>query len=146
MKRGCFQRPESNIYAVPKLLTFFRVGSVDAWTARYGLANVAYRHSPKFKSSEFALATWLRLGEIEAEREECADFSESRFGHAIGKVRGLTREPIVEALQQTAKLCNEAGVALVVGAAIAEDGAQRRGLVANAQEGCHSTDRSTQVR
>ncbi|MCY3839569.1 MAG: ImmA/IrrE family metallo-endopeptidase [Gammaproteobacteria bacterium] len=114
MKRGCFQRPESNIDAVSKLLTFFRVGSVDAWTARYGLANVAYRHSPKFKSSEFALATWLRLGEIEAEREECADFSESRFGHAIGKVRGLTREPIVEALQQTAKLCNEAGVALVL--------------------------------
>ncbi|MCY4097843.1 MAG: XRE family transcriptional regulator, partial [Rhodospirillales bacterium] len=96
------------------MLTFFQVGSVDAWTARYGLANVAYRHSPKFKSSEFALATWLRLGEIEAEREECADFSESRFGHAIGKVRGLTREPIVEALQQTAKLCNEAGVALVL--------------------------------
>ena len=145
MKRGCFQRPESNIDAVSKLLTFFRVGSVDAWTARYGLANVAYRHSPKFKSSEFALATWLRFGEIEAEREECADFSESRFGHAIGKVHGLTREPIVEALQQTAELCNEAGVA-PVGAAIAEDGAQRRGSVANAQEGCHSTDRSTQVR
>ena len=112
VKRGCFQRPESDTDAVSKLLAFFRVGSVDAWTARYGLANVAYRHSPKFKSNEAALATWIRLGEIEAERQECAEYNESRFRHAIRTIRGLTREPVVEALQQTASLCNEAGVAL----------------------------------
>ena len=114
VKRGCFQRPESDIDAVSKLLAFFRVGSVDAWTARYGLANVAYRHSPKFTSDEAALATWLRLGEIEAEDQECAEYNESRFKHAIRAIRGLTREPIVEALQRTAGLCNEAGVALVL--------------------------------
>ena len=114
VKRGCFQRPESDIDAVSKLLAFFRVGSVDAWTARYGLANVAYRHSPKLKSNEAALATWLRLGEIEAERQECAEYNESRFKQAVRIIRGLTREPIVEASQQTERLCNEAGVALVL--------------------------------
>ena len=114
VKRGCFQRPESDIDAISKLLAFFRVGSVDAWTARYGLGNVAYRHSPKFKSNEAALATWLRLGEIEAEGQECAEYNESRFKHAVRTIRGLTREPIVEALQQTERLCNEAGVALVL--------------------------------
>ena len=114
VKRGCFQRPESDIDAVSNLLAFFRVGSVDAWTARYGLANVAYRHSSKFKSNEAALATWLRLGEIEAERQECAEYNEGRFRHAVRTIRGLTREPVVEALQQTARLCNEAGVALAL--------------------------------
>ena len=114
VKRGCFQRPKSDIDAVSKLLAFFRVGSVDAWTARYGLANVAYRHSPKFKSDETALATWLRLGEIEAEDQACAEYNESRFKHAVRTIRGLTREPIVEALQRTTGLCNEAGVALVL--------------------------------
>ena len=114
VKRGCFQRPESDIDAVSKLLAFFRVGSVDAWTARYGLANVAYRHSPKFKSDEAALATWLRLGEIEAERQECTEYNESRFRHAVRTIRSLTREPVVEALQQTARLCNEGGVALAL--------------------------------
>ena len=114
VKRGCFQRPKSDIDAVAKLLAFFRVGSVDAWTARYGLANVAYRHSPKFKSNEAALATWLRLGEIEAEGQECAEYNESRFRHAVRAIRELTREPIVEALQQTERLCNETGVALVL--------------------------------
>lgn len=43
-----------------KLLAFFGVGSIDAWTARYGRANVAYRHSPGFESDEAALATWRR--------------------------------------------------------------------------------------
>ena len=114
VKRGCFQRPKSNIDAVSKLLAFFRVGSVDAWTARYGLANVAYRHSPKIKSNEAALATWLRLGEIEAERQECAEYNESRFRHAVRTIRCLTQEPIIEALQQTARLCGEAGVALAL--------------------------------
>ncbi len=112
VKRGCFQRPVSDIDAVSKLLTFFQVGSVDAWTARYGLANVAYRHSPKFKSDEAAMATWLRLGEIEAGGQECVDFSESRFKQAARTIRGLTREPIAEALQQTERFCNESGVAL----------------------------------
>ena len=114
VKRGCFQRPESDIDAVSKLLAFFRVGSVDAWTARYGLANVAYRHSPKFRSDEAALATWLRLGEIDAESQECEEYNESRFKHAVRTIRGLTREPIVEAIQQTERLCNEGGVALVL--------------------------------
>ena len=114
VKRGCFQCPESDVDAVSKLLAFFRVGSVDAWIARYSLANVAYRHSPKFRSSEAALATWRRLGEIEAESQECAKYSESRFRYAVRTIRGLTREPINEALKQTTTLCNETGVALVL--------------------------------
>lgn len=114
VKQGCFERPESDADAVSKLLAFFRVGSIDAWTARYGRANVAYRHSPNFKSSEVALATWLRLGEIEAERQDCAEYNESRFKHAVRDIRSLTRESVEEALQRTAKLCNEAGVALAL--------------------------------
>ena len=112
--RGRFQRPVSDADTVSKLLAFFRVGSVDAWTARYGLANVAYRHSRSFKSSVAALATWLRPGEIEAEHQECADYDESRFRHAVRTIRSLTGEEIVEALEKTARLCNEAGVALAL--------------------------------
>ncbi len=114
VKRGCFCHPESDVDTVSKLLAFFRVGSVDAWTARYGHANVAYRHSRSFRSSEAALVTWLRLGEIEAEHQECAEYSEKRFRHAVRAVRGLTRGETVGALEQAARQCNEAGVALAL--------------------------------
>ncbi len=114
VKRRCFQHPESGVDAVSKLLAFFGVGSVDAWSERYGLANVAFRHSPSFESSEAAVATWLRLGEMEAERQECTEYNESRFKHAARNVRGLTTAPVGEALQQVARLCNGAGVALAL--------------------------------
>ena len=113
-KRGIFGRPESDTDAVAKLLAFFRVGSIDAWTARYGRASVAYRHSPRFKSDESALATWRRLGEIEAEAQDCAPYNESRFRQAAQHIRGLTREDVVDALQRATELCNRAGVALAL--------------------------------
>ena len=64
VKRGCFSRPDSDAERVSELLAFFCVASRDAWTTKYSYANIAYRHSPKFTSSEEAIATWLRLGEI----------------------------------------------------------------------------------
>ena len=114
VKRGAFERPESEADAVTKLLSFFGVGSIDAWTARHAIANVAYRHSPSFRSDEAALATWLRLGELEAERQDCADYREAGFRKAVQQVRGLTRGSVGEALQCAAELCNRAGVALAL--------------------------------
>ena len=114
VKRGCFGRPESDADAVSKLLAFFGVGAIEAWTMKYGLANVAYRHSPSFKSNEAALATWLRLGELDAESQECADYNESRFRHMVREIRGLTRLPIDKALAHAQRLCNQSGVALAL--------------------------------
>ena len=114
VKRGVFERPESKADAVTKLLSFFGVGSIDAWTARHAVANVAYRHSPSFRSDEAALATWLRLGELEAGRQDCAVYREAGFRKAVQQVRGLTRGPVIEALEGAAALCNRAGVALAL--------------------------------
>ena len=112
VKRRCFQKPGSDADAVSRLLAFFGVGSVEAWTAKYAFANVAYRHSPSFKSDEVALATWLRLGELEAERQECADYNETTFKRALREIRDLTLMPIGEALERARHLSNQAGVAL----------------------------------
>lgn len=114
IKFGAMERPTSKADGVNKLLTFFGVASVDAWHGRYGAANVAYRHSPSFQSSEEALATWLRLGEIAAEQQECAIFSETKFKRALKKVRQLTRADIKIALPESQSLCNQSGVALVL--------------------------------
>lgn len=113
-QRGAIGRPKTDAEAVSELLAFFRVGSVDAWNLKYGLANVAYRHSPSFRSDESALATWLRLGEIEAERQECADYSENRFKKALKEIRELTRAPIEQAVPRSRQLCNQSGVALAL--------------------------------
>ena len=112
VKQGVLGKPSSDSDAASNLLAFFGVGSVQVWYIRYEKMKVAYRHSPSFKSDPAALAAWLRLGEIEAEQQECIDYNAARFKRALREIRGLTRAPVVSALEKAQQLCNEAGVAL----------------------------------
>ncbi len=114
VKREVIRKPVSEVDAMSKLLTFFGIGSVKAWNMKYESANVVYRHSQSFKSDQATLATWLRLGELEAERQECAEFSEARFKHALREIRRLTRAPFEDALTNAQRLCNQSGVALTL--------------------------------
>lgn len=114
VRRGAFRKPESDVHAMSKMLSFFGVGSIKAWSMKYELANVVYRHSRRFKSDQAALATWLRLGELEAEGQECVDYNETSFKRSLQEIRRLTRSPIEDALRQARHLCNESGVALTL--------------------------------
>ena len=112
VKRGTLVKSSSPTEVVSNLLSFFGVASVAAWQVKYGSANIAYRHSPSFESSETALATWLRLGEIEAEETQCADYNETAFRQALGRVRRLTSMPTRETLAEAQRLCSNAGIVL----------------------------------
>ena len=114
VKRGAMEKSKSPDATASNLLSLFGVGSIDAWQAKYGAVNVAYRHSPSFNSDEFALATWLRLAEVKAAGQSVADYSESGFKQALQKVRELTCDPIDSSLPKTVSLINGAGVALTL--------------------------------
>ncbi len=113
-KRGAIRKPDSDADAMSGILSFFGVASVEAWNTRYSLANVAYRHSPSFRSDEVVLATWLRLGEIEAQQQVCAEYNDGRFRRALREIRNLTSEPFEKALAEAQQRCNQAGVALIL--------------------------------
>ena len=113
VNRGVVDKPSSGTDAVSKLLAFFGVASVDAWQVRFGQTNVAYRHSPSFDSDPSILAAWLRVGELVAAQEECAEYSKPEFVRALGHIRQLTLKPFDEALAEARSLCRSAGVALV---------------------------------
>ncbi len=110
--RGAISKPVSREDRVQKLLVFFGVASVEAWEARQRSAAYAYRHSPTFKSDPAVLATWLRLGELEAEEIDCAPYSEARFREALASIREHTRKSAESVLEEPRRLCKEAGVAL----------------------------------
>ena len=114
VKRGVMDKPPSSAAKVPGLLAFFGVGSRKAWDVKYGARSVNYRHSPSFDSDEYALATWRRLGELEAERQTCAGFHAARFKQSLREIRALTRKPFGEAILRAGELCNESGVALAL--------------------------------
>lgn len=114
VNRKMLDKPASDTEVLQKLLTFFGVGSIDAWHTKYEQMNVTYRHSPRFQSDKTALATWLRLGELEAEQQECADYNGTQFKKTLKQIRRLTRSRIEEAVAEAQQLCNQAGVALVL--------------------------------
>ena len=114
VRRGVMDKPPSAAAKVSGLLAFFGVGSVEAWAVKYGVKSVSYRHSPGFESDEYALATWRRLGELEAERQTCADFNAARFKRSLADIRTLTREPFQEAIRMAGERCNESGVVLAL--------------------------------
>ena len=114
VKRGNISKPNSSTDRVGTLLSFFGVASVEAWQARHEGARVAYRHSPSFKSDESALATWLRLGEIEAEQAEAADYNVAKFRQALTQIKELTASPSSAVLVDAQRLCLESGVVLAI--------------------------------
>ncbi len=113
-KRKAIEKPASPAGRVASVLAFFGVASVTSWEKKYASAQVAYRHSPSFKSNQYALAAWLRLGELEAEQIECASYKESRFRGALHRIRELTAVESIEVLADAEKLCAQSGVALTV--------------------------------
>lgn len=114
VKRGIIEKPRSNAERVKAILSFFGVASVEAWSARQTGMSVAYRHSPSFKSKDEALSTWLRLGELEADRVSCPDYDKARFRNSLLRIRELTATQSTEGLLEAQRLCREAGVVLAV--------------------------------
>ena len=115
--REVMSKPASKAEKVGAVLRFFGVGSIDAWEATYGeklLSNVAFRHSPSYGSDRFALATWLRLGEIEAEGIATQPYEKASFLKTLASIRRLTAAQSTESLETTQRLCSEAGVALAI--------------------------------
>ena len=113
VKRGDISGLSLQAESVARMLSFFDVWSVDAFDEKYGEASVAYRHSPSFKSNRPALATWLRLGEIEAEKTECPEYDREAFLDSLRDIRSLTASGEQGVFKQTRDLCLQAGVVLL---------------------------------
>lgn len=107
-------KPADKTDEARKLLAFFGVATVQAWQNRYGDVAVSYRQSPSFKSSPLAVKTWLRIGELWAENQECAEYNRGTFIKGLEAIRDLTTLEPEEFLPPMRALCNEAGVALVL--------------------------------
>lgn len=72
-------------------LKFFDVFSVDEWQAKYNclLSETAFRTSQSFDSTNESISCWLRQGEIEASKIECASWNRSGLTDLIPTIRSL---------------------------------------------------------
>lgn len=113
-KRGII--PDDGESLVERLLNFFGVGSKDACEGVFmsAISQTSFRESETFKSHPEATAVWLRIGEIEAEKINCATFDERKFRDALPEIRKLSRMTFEEFWPQLVDICASCGVAVVL--------------------------------
>lgn len=112
-KLGILDKSKSKLAQFRTLLNFFAVADAtalqDVW-----MQPTLYRLSPSFDANQAALATWLRLAELEAIDIETAKFDEARCRAALADMRSLSTLPGIEWLEPLRDLAASVGVALVV--------------------------------
>lgn len=98
---------------VETLLSFFGVASPDEWQTHYGGMQAQFRRTRESQSDVGAIASWLRLGEIQAEGLELPKYNRTNFEKALVQIRELTVLPPQNFGSEIRRLCSEAGVKLV---------------------------------
>ncbi|WP_394647882.1 ImmA/IrrE family metallo-endopeptidase [uncultured Sphingomonas sp.] len=101
---------------VRRRLTFFNVGTLKAWDARYGriCSDTLFRKSEAFRSNDAAILMWLRSGELGADLVDTRTWSAGNLEDRLGEIRKLSKVKRPELfLPKLKELCAEAGVAVV---------------------------------
>ncbi|MGA2220771.1 MAG: HigA family addiction module antitoxin [Verrucomicrobiia bacterium] len=112
-KLGWIPSGKSRAELVQVFLQHFGIASPEQWTTFCQQQQGSYRKSPAFKSAPGALSAWLRQGEVDAQKIECAPFDEAKFRSALIEVRKLTVKPPQVIGPEMKRLCAESGVAFV---------------------------------
>jgi addiction module HigA family antidote len=110
---GYVKAKRKGVDAVREVLSFFRVTSIESWQLFWSEAEISYHKSSVYDSKIGHLATWLQLGQIQAEKISFPPFSQSNFLHTLKQIRELTTATIEEIVDSTSELCRSAGVGVV---------------------------------
>ncbi len=101
---------------VRRRLTFFNVGTISAWQARYGRVcnETLFRTTQAFTSNDSAVLMWLRNGELEADLVDTQPWNRGNLQDRLRAIRALSKVRHPELfLPKLRTLCAEAGVAVV---------------------------------
>ena len=98
---------------VETLLQFFSVASPKEWAESYKNLQVSFRRARKVDSDIGAVTSWLRKGEIEAEKIVAPKYSKPKFEKVLNEIRELTVLSPSEFEPKLRALCSQAGVKLV---------------------------------
>jgi addiction module HigA family antidote len=113
-KYGWLELEEPHQSEVGALLNFLGVSSPDSWSSVWEASSVAYRQTRQFRTSEEAIAAWVRAAELIADQIEVKEFSENRLRSSLNELRQLTRKTPEKFIPEMQAICAAAGVAVAL--------------------------------
>lgn len=96
-----------------KLLSFFRVASPEEWSKIYEYEALAFKIDAQYIKDPKTISTWLRIGEIQADRIEIQEFDKKKLTRSIPAIQALMYENPEDWLNRLQSICASFGVALV---------------------------------
>lgn len=114
ISRGVIAETSDRVELLRNTLKFYGVASVEAWRDVWENPEVAARRSACFATALGPASAWIRLGELQTQRIECAPYEKQRFEKALQAIRKLTTLEPAELVKTMRQLCAEAGVALAL--------------------------------
>ncbi len=114
VQRNVIEKKKDKVLILREALKFFGVSSVSAWHALWAQPAVAARRSKCFETRPGPAATWIRLGETQAQQIVCRDYSKNRFYNALENIRGLTVKEPDDFIPEMISLCADSGVAIAL--------------------------------
>lgn len=112
IERGSIEEQSDRVKLLEAVLRLFGVANVDAWRKGWETHQFAFRKSPKIQGRVGAIATWLRLCEIQAREKECDPFDKQAFKAAVTEIRALTVEDPEVFVPAMIDGCAKCGVAV----------------------------------
>lgn len=113
-KLGFLPDSKDKIAVKEALLKFFRVASVSDWDTIYtAKATLSYKIDLRHSTEPKVIATWLRLGELDADKINVSGFDKKLLSESISRLQVLMCEHPQDWLGQLQDICASFGVALV---------------------------------
>ncbi len=111
--RGWIKERSAPVEQLREIYAFFGVADRSAWMTVWHKPT-AYRTSKAFTSDPGAVAAWLRIGEISAEKIECQPYDRSGLLALLPELRAMTRERDPKTwFPRMKRKCASVGVAVV---------------------------------
>jgi HTH-type transcriptional regulator/antitoxin HigA len=107
--------PQPNVQVVSQLLAFFGVATPESWNNIYFKQElkVSFRISLAHTKEPYAIAAWLRKGELLAAEIQAKPYSEANFKDALLAIKSVMAEHPDDFHIQLQNICAEAGVKVV---------------------------------
>lgn len=113
VKRNVIQSTEDKVELLRRVFTFFQVSDTTSWEKVWLKPAASFRQATQHPVRTGAVASWLRIGQIEAAKIKCAEFSRPKFRAALDQIRGMTRDDPSVYGKKMVRICADSGVALV---------------------------------